>query len=126
MSKRVFGELECAILHCLEGRGEQTVRQVYEALGSLGSYTTVMTVMSRMVEKGILVRQKSGRLYLYRKAEVKGAFVHAFLQRVKKLVFREKTVSLVRYLIEGDPNITEGELVELEKLIHQKRREGAK
>ena len=58
MKKRSFGELELSILKIIEESGECTVRFVYEKLGNQGSYTTIMTVMSRMAEKGDLTRKK--------------------------------------------------------------------
>ena len=50
--------------------GSATVRDVYETLREQRkiAYTTVMTVMSRLVEKEILRRQREGRGYVYEAA----------------------------------------------------------
>lgn len=48
-------------------RGSASVREVASALGGQAelAYTTVMTIMSRLAEKGLLDRKPSGRAYLY-------------------------------------------------------------
>lgn len=49
-------------------RGRVTVRDVLEALEPTRplAYTTVMTVMSRLAEKGLLHTEKQGKTYFYR------------------------------------------------------------
>lgn len=65
-AKRSFGELETAILHlfCKEVKG-LTVNDVVKLLDGNHAYTTIMTVMTRLYEKGIFKRTKQGRSYLY-------------------------------------------------------------
>jgi predicted transcriptional regulator len=50
-------------------RGEATVRDVQEALNirseKTRAYTTLLTVMTRLDGKGLLVRRRSGRLDVY-------------------------------------------------------------
>ncbi|MBI2552769.1 BlaI/MecI/CopY family transcriptional regulator [Candidatus Uhrbacteria bacterium] len=66
---KVLGELEELILQALWKLGKGTGREVVAVVTSRRSlaYTTVMTVMLRMVEKGYLCREElqNGR-YLYR------------------------------------------------------------
>ena len=51
-------------------RNAATVRDVLDALNRDGAkqraYTTIMTIMSRLDEKGLLTRQRRGRADLYR------------------------------------------------------------
>jgi predicted transcriptional regulator len=58
-------ELEC--LRVLWPRGEGTVRDIRDALAASRprAYTTIMTIMDRMAQKGIVTRRKSGRAWLY-------------------------------------------------------------
>ena len=58
-------DFELAILQVLWKQGPSTVRQVYEALGSKGAYTTVLTIMKIMTEKGLLKPDKSRTTYVY-------------------------------------------------------------
>lgn len=53
-----------------------TVREVVQRMGSRASaYTTVMTVMNRLVEKGILRRRADGQSFRYSSAKTKDAFL---------------------------------------------------
>jgi predicted transcriptional regulator len=47
--------------------GEATVRQVQEALTPRRprAYTTIMTILDRLAQKGIVARRKVGRAYVY-------------------------------------------------------------
>ena len=59
-------ELEC--LSVLWPLGESTVREIHGALAATRprAYTTVMTIMDRLAQKGIVTRYKSGRAFRYR------------------------------------------------------------
>ena len=58
-------ELESEIMEEMWGRAEATVRDVQEALNARGgkvrAYTTLLTVMTRLDGKGLLVRRRAGR-----------------------------------------------------------------
>jgi predicted transcriptional regulator len=59
-------ELDC--MNALWPSGEATVRQVMEALRPTRprAYTTIMTILDRLAQKGIVQRRKSGRAWVYR------------------------------------------------------------
>jgi predicted transcriptional regulator len=66
-----FGPLEAEVMDAIwSAAAPLAVRQVVDQLNGARSeplaYTTVMTVMSRLAEKGVLTRSKVGRGYLYR------------------------------------------------------------
>ena len=64
--RRPVGALEAEILDVLQDCGEPLVPG--DVLGRLGgelSYSTVVTVLSRMRDKGLLTRVKRGRAYAY-------------------------------------------------------------
>ncbi len=62
-------------------RGEATVRDVQEALNErsekVRAYTTVLTVMTRLDGKGMLVRRRAGRLDVYAPAMSRDAYLEA-------------------------------------------------
>jgi predicted transcriptional regulator len=64
--RRGFGELEAAILAALQEAGEPlSAGQVRDRLGTELAYTTVVTILSRLHDKGVLTRHKAGRSYAY-------------------------------------------------------------
>jgi predicted transcriptional regulator len=60
-----LGPLEIAVMEILWTRGESNVREVVDRLGRPLAYTTVMTTLDRLYKKGLLVRRKSDRAFIY-------------------------------------------------------------
>ncbi len=61
----VLGRREREVLSVLRELGSATVQQVGERLDSELAYTTVMTTLDRLFRKGLLVRHKQKRAFLY-------------------------------------------------------------
>jgi len=80
--------LELAIMKVVWHIGEATVRDVYETLRKSRdiAYTTVMTMMKILEDKGYVTKTQVDRAYLYRPAkprqQVVGAMVKDFVDRV--------------------------------------------
>ncbi len=72
----MLGELESQVMEVVWARGAATVREVHEAVNRQRplAYTTIMTVMTRLAEKGILRRELVEGAYVYRPAEPRAAF----------------------------------------------------
>lgn len=68
--EKFLGPLEAMVMERLWKRGTATVREVVEDLGRTRAlaYTTVMTIMTRLHEKGLLERERDGKTYVYRPA----------------------------------------------------------
>jgi predicted transcriptional regulator len=65
--RRARGDLARQVLDVLElTGGPLTAAQVLERLDGHLAYTTVMTVMARLEDKGVLARVRTGRAYAYR------------------------------------------------------------
>ena len=79
---------ELAIMKVVWQKDESTVRDVYETLRETRpiAYTTVMTMMRILQEKGYLTRATQERAHVYRPAkpsqQVIGGMVRDFLDRV--------------------------------------------
>ena len=79
---------ELAIMKVIWRREQATVREVYETLRERRSiaYTTVMTMMNVLEEKGYLAKARVDRAYVYRptrpQQQVVGQMVTDFVDRV--------------------------------------------
>ena len=104
-------------------RGETTVQDVKEALelNRPLAYTTVMTVLSRLVKKGLLERHKEGKAYLYRPATSKEKLAGSMLRSVVQRLYDGATGRAIAHLLESEENVDEAELDRLERLISAKR-----
>ena len=64
--RRAAGQLEAAALDVLQSAGTAlTPSEVRDRLGGELAYTTVVTILSRLHDKGVLTRLRSGRAYSY-------------------------------------------------------------
>jgi predicted transcriptional regulator len=122
-AKPVLTDQELEIMKIVWVRGSATVRDVYEELLRRRkiAYTTVMTMMGILEQKGHLMKSADERAYVYRPAqpqrEVVGNMVHDFLKRV----FNGSAKPLLIQLVE-DKKLTPDELDEIRKLLKEKRR----
>jgi predicted transcriptional regulator len=62
-----LGPLEQEVMDCVWRDEEVTVREVYSCIKKSRkiAYTTVMTIMTRLTDKGFLARKKQGKAFLY-------------------------------------------------------------
>lgn len=121
MKKRSFGELEALIIQTLTSLKRATVRDVSEALDYPGSYTTILTVMSRMAKKNELLRKREGKQFVYwiaPRSSTGGIF-----QRLQQKFFKGNKVAFVSYLLQDAQDLSHEDLNQLEALIEQKRKE---
>lgn len=67
MQRADHGELQAAILSVVLKRGSCTVRDVHQELSEKRTiaYTTVLTVMTRLAERGVLSRETRGNAGLF-------------------------------------------------------------
>ena len=100
----LLGELEAAIMRLMWQRGSATVREILDRLHDDGrplAYTTVMTVMGRLVGKGLLARELSGKTHVYRVAQTEEQFLRAAAaQRVQALVEEFGDLAIAQFLAE--------------------------
>ena len=100
---------------------EATVRDVYEKLLERRkiAYTTVMTLMKILENKGHLKKSSAERAHVYRpsvpKQQVIGGMVRDFVNRV----FNGSAEPLLVHLVE-DEGLTEKELAEIVRLARRK------
>jgi len=122
LEKLSFGELELSILAIVRKLKLATVRDVCNNLKRDSCYTTIMTVMSRMANKGDLIREKQGNQYVYWISAKNKSFSLNILNRIKNKVFGGKSFEMVNFLLE-DQTLSEKDFEELEKLIKLRKLE---
>jgi predicted transcriptional regulator len=123
---KVLGPLETEIMEILWEDERSTVKKVHRRLSQKReiAYTTVMTTMSRLAEKGVLNRHREGLAYVYSPAISAEDFVQLVVRQVLDGLLDDYTDTAIDYMIEylaqKDPN----ELKRLQKVI-QARTGGA-
>jgi predicted transcriptional regulator len=64
-NRAALGPLEITVMEIVWARPESSVRDVAERLERPLAYTTVMTTLDRLFKKGVLVRRKADRAFVY-------------------------------------------------------------
>lgn len=65
-ARRASGELEASVLAILQDApGALSPSEVRERVSADLAYTTIVTILSRLQDKGLLRRHKDGRVYRY-------------------------------------------------------------
>ena len=113
-----LGETEMEVLHHVWDLGEATVADVRERIleDRDVAYTTIMTVMKKLAEKGYLDYHKEGRSYVYQPAQEPNEVQHSLLRRLMDKVFEGSPSALVQTLVKRE-DLSDGERAEIRALI---------
>jgi predicted transcriptional regulator len=92
------GQLQQEVLAAVIELGECTVRQVHERIGERRpvAYTTVLTVMSRLAERGVLQRERRGNVGVF--APAASSDSNAAGQLVDQLIARFGAVGVSEFV----------------------------
>ncbi|HUF24548.1 MAG TPA: BlaI/MecI/CopY family transcriptional regulator [Vicinamibacterales bacterium] len=124
MSDARLGPLEARVLDALWTRGRPcSVRDLQHAFPGV-AYTTLMTTLDRLHRKGVLVREKLGRAFVYAPRESRERFLAARAGGglAPLLADREGAGALLSFFVDAVERQDEALLDELERLIQQKRK----
>lgn len=113
-----LGETEMEVLHHVWELGEATVKDVKERIlkDRKVAYTTVMTVMKNLADKGYLKYRKDGVTYVYSPAQEPESVRFNLVKDLVKKVFKGSPTELVQTLVEGE-ELSENDKTEILNLI---------
>jgi predicted transcriptional regulator len=118
---RPVGELESELLEQLWAAGGWlSGREIWERLGGEArAYTTVMTVLARLVGKGLVERSEEGRSHLYRAAgdpdELTGQAIRSLLAKAN-----DPRAALAHFVAELDDPALLSELAQVLKRVRRR------
>jgi predicted transcriptional regulator len=117
-AKPVLTDQELEIMKVIWELGAATVRDVYEALLDRRkiAYTTVMTMMKILEQKGHLRRKLDDRAYVYQPTRPKQQVVRGMVREFVDRVFNGSAQPLLLHLLE-DQNLTRKDLDEIARMI---------
>jgi BlaI family penicillinase repressor len=87
------------------------------------TYSTVKTLMDRMVTKGLLTTERIRNLMLYRSAISRNDAQRGELMKAVKRAFGGAFTPMMQFMLESD-TLSRNELGELQAIIKRKRRQG--
>ena len=119
-----LSESEWTILWAVWGHEPCAAPTVQEALAEQKgwAYTTIKTMMDRMVKKGLLEVEKIRHLHLYRSAITPGQARKSEIGRTLRRAFNNSLTPMMQFLMENN-ELAEKEYAEMEAVL--KRRKAA-
>lgn len=111
---------ELEIMRVVWQHGEATVRDVYEALREQRqvAYTTVLTMMKVLEQKGHLRKRTSERAHVYRPVRSEAVVMRSMVREFVERVFGGAAHPLLVHLLE-DRKITREELERAARLVEE-------
>ena len=100
-------------------RGPSTVSEVQESLPDELAYTTVLTVLRVLEEKGHVAHTSEGRAHRYAPLVERQAAGKSALRRIKDRLFSGSPEMLLTRLVE-DGNVTDEELRRMRDLLERR------
>ena len=121
----IFTERELDIMAVLWERGPSTVAEVRAALLDRLAYTTVLTVLRVLEEKGHVGHQEEGRAHRYFARVQRSEAGESALRRLTRKVFRGSPELLLTQLV-SDRQLTRADLRRMRELLDERLKEAEK
>jgi len=99
--------------------GSGTVNEVRERLSDLLAYTTVLTVLRTLEEKGYVGHEEQGRAHRYHPLVERGRAQESALKRLVDKLFHGSTERLLTHLV-SDEELSDEELRRLRALLEER------
>lgn len=117
---RFFGPLEAKIMDVLWG-GERSIKEVQHELekDKATNFNTVMTVMNRLVDKGILTKRLEGRTSIFRPVLSREEFVNTQSKEMTHELMDEFGSVVVSHMIEALDEADDDLVAQLEQKIKE-------
>jgi BlaI family penicillinase repressor len=119
--KPVLTSQELEIMKVVWSSGASTVRGVYEALLERRkiAYTTVMTMMNILEQKGYLKKTQKDRAYVYQATKPQKQVIRGMVREFVDRVFNGSAEPLLLHLVE-DRRLSEEDLDQIRGMLKEK------
>lgn len=119
MSEIAFTERELDVMGVLWDVGSATVAEVRERLADDLAYTTVLTVLRTLEEKGYVGHVEAGKAYRYHALVERREAGTSVLRRITRKLFRDSPELLLTHLV-SDRGLSDDELRRMQKLLEER------
>jgi len=110
---------ELDVMNVLWERGSATVAEVLEELGDELAYTTVLTILRRLEDKGHVRHEPDGKAHRYVPLVEREAAQDSAIQRLTQKLFRDSPQLLMARLLRKG-SLTPAQLRELRALVEDR------
>lgn len=122
---RFFGPLEAKIMEIIWNNEEMTIKDVQRVLEQekMTNFNTVMTVMNRLVEKGILQKRSEGRSSVYKPVQTRIDFLNAQSKEMTHELMDEFGNVVVSHMLDALEEVDEDLVAKLEQKIMELKKD---
>ncbi|RBW68386.1 BlaI/MecI/CopY family transcriptional regulator [Bacillus taeanensis] len=122
---RFFGPLEAKILELLWEGEELSIKEVQNRLEAEKpvNFNTVMTVMKRLVDKGVLEKRTCGRTSLFKPIQSKEEFFEAQSKKLTENLLDEFGGVVITHMLDSLTEVDETLMDQLEQKIKQLKKD---
>jgi predicted transcriptional regulator len=114
-----FTERELDVMGVLWELGGGTVAEVREALSDALAYTTVLTVLRTLEEKGYVGHVEEGKAHRFHPLVERRDAGASVLRRITRKLFKNSPELLLTHLV-SDRGLTEAELLRMRALLEER------
>lgn len=114
-----FTDRELDVMDVLWDLGGATVAEVRERLADELAYTTVLTVLRTLEEKGHVGHTEEGKAYRYHALVERQAAGTSVLRRLTRKLFKNSPELLLTHLV-SDRDLSEEELQRMRRLLDER------
>lgn len=119
MVEILFTDRELDVMAVLWDMGSGTVAEVKERLQDPLAYTTVLTILRTLEEKGRLAHKEEGRAYRYYPLVQRTEARESHVRRLTRKLFQDSPELLVTQLV-ADERLSQEQLERLRSLLDQR------
>ena len=119
MAEILFTDRELDVMAVLWDMGSGTVAEVKERLQEPLAYTTVLTILRTLEEKGRLAHKEEGRAYRYYPLVQRTEARESHVRRLTRKLFQDSPELLVTQLV-ADERLSQEQLERLRSLLDQR------
>lgn len=125
---RVLGDLERSVMDILWNRGDVTGREVLEEIEKTRplALTTILTVMDRLLKKGLINRKKRGGIFVYAPSISRDDFVRKVSEEVMQGILDISASSAASSFVDILYKTSPEEMDRLSKLIEERKKAASK
>lgn len=118
-----FTDRELDVMSVLWDLGSGSVAEVRDRMPDGLAYTTVLTILRTLEEKGYVGHVEAGKAYRYHPRVERGDAGTSVLRRLTRKLFKDSPELLLTHLV-SDRGLGDDELRRMQKLLEDRLREG--
>ena len=120
-----LSDRELDVMAVLWARGSGTVTEVREALRDRLAYTTVLTVLRTLEDKGFAGHEEEGKAHRYHPLVARERAGRSALRRMVEKLFEGSPELLLTQLV-SDRTLSSGEIRRLRRILNERLKGGAR